>query len=333
MSQHFVCLTFDLDNTSGAIARGMTTPTMISRGDFGMVATDRLLQLLGKRQILGTWFIPGHTIETYPASVRAVHAAGHEIAHHGWTHRVPATLGREAEEAELTRGNEAIKTLTGRYARGYRSPSWDLSPHSIELLLAHGFTYDSSLMGHDYLPYQARDADIVTLEEPIRYGADTSLVEMPISWSLDDYPVFEYMRLPNAFQAGLMNADLVGANWFADFQYMASSPIRSIPMSSAADTGCSCWRGSSKSCARREPCSSPWNRPSPNTGCNIRTDGASAGARGIASSPCQPPECMCLTIERHRVSAAWDRSMSRFSVFLSSRTRVSCPSSSQYPCP
>jgi peptidoglycan/xylan/chitin deacetylase (PgdA/CDA1 family) len=221
MSQHFVCLTFDLDNTSGAIARGMTTPTMISRGDFGMVATERLLALLGRRQILGTWFIPGHTIETYPASVQAVHAAGHEIAHHGWTHRVPATLGREAEDLELARGNEAIKAVTGRYARGYRSPAWDLSPHSIELLLAHGFTYDSSLMGHDYLPYQARGGDIVTLEEPIRYGADTSLVEMPISWSLDDYPVFEYMRLPNAIQAGLMNADLVGANWFADFEYMA----------------------------------------------------------------------------------------------------------------
>jgi peptidoglycan/xylan/chitin deacetylase (PgdA/CDA1 family) len=220
MPQHFVCLTFDLDNTSGAIARGMTTPTMISRGDFGMVATDRLLELLGKHEILGSWFIPGHTIETYPTSVRAVHAAGHEIAHHGWTHRVPATLGREAEEQELARGNEAIKTLTGRYARGYRSPAWDLSPHSIELLLQHGFTYDSSLMGHDYLPYQARHADVVTLEEPIRYGADTALVEMPISWSLDDYPVFEYMRLPNAIQAGLMNADLVGANWFADFQYM-----------------------------------------------------------------------------------------------------------------
>jgi peptidoglycan-N-acetylglucosamine deacetylase len=202
MSQHFVCLTFDLDNASAVIARDMTSPTMISRGDFGMVATERLLQLLHKHTIQSTWFIPGHTIETYPNSVKAVHAAGHEIANHGWTHRIPATLGRETEERELVRGNEAIKRITGEYARGYRSPAWDLSPHSIELLLKHGFIYDSSLMGHDYLPYQARDGDIVTLEEPIQYGADTALVEMPISWSLDDFPVFEYMRLPNAIQAG-----------------------------------------------------------------------------------------------------------------------------------
>ena len=220
MKQHFVCLTFDHDNASGAIAREMTTPTMISRGDFGIVGTARILELLRRQEIRSTWFIPGHTIESYPACAAAVVAGGHEVGHHGWTHRVPASLGREQEERELVRGNEGILKLTGQRARGYRSPAWDLSPHSIELLLKHGFVYDSSLMGHDYLPYQARDGDIVKLEEPIVYGPDTALVEMPISWSLDDYPVFEYMRLPNLFQPGLTNARLVAENWLADFLYM-----------------------------------------------------------------------------------------------------------------
>ena len=128
MAKHFVCLTFDHDNTSGAIARELTTPTMLSRGDFGIVATARILELLRREAITTTWFIPGHTIESYPACVSAVVEAGHEIAHHGWTHRVPASLGREAEERELVRGNEAIRKLTGRNARGYRSPAWDLSP-------------------------------------------------------------------------------------------------------------------------------------------------------------------------------------------------------------
>jgi peptidoglycan-N-acetylglucosamine deacetylase len=220
MPQHFVCLTFDLDNTSGMIARGLTTPTMISRGDFGMVATERLLALLRTLDIPATWFIPGHSIETYPSSCAAVAAAGHEIGHHGWTHRVPATLSREEEERELIRGNEAIRKLTGRNARGYRSPAWDLSPYSIDLLLQHGFLYDSSLMGHDYLPYQARQNDTAALEAPIVYGADTKLIEMPISWSLDDFPVFEYMRYQNLIQPGLMNAGLVLENWFGDFVYM-----------------------------------------------------------------------------------------------------------------
>ena len=220
MAQHFVCLTFDLDNASPFLSRQLNTPTMISRGDFGMVATERLLELMRKHNIHCTWFIPGHTIESYPSCAESVVNAGHEVGHHGWTHRVPATLGREVEEQELVRGNEAIKRLTGNYARGYRSPSWDLSPFSIELLLKHGFVYDSSLMGHDYLPYQARENDIVALEEPIVLGADTRLVEMPISWSLDDFPAFEYLRQQNVLQAGLMNAGLVLENWLDDFAYM-----------------------------------------------------------------------------------------------------------------
>jgi len=42
-------------------------------------------------------------------------------------------------------------------------------------------------MGHDYLPYQARENDVVTLEQPVLYGTATKLAEMPISWSLEDY--------------------------------------------------------------------------------------------------------------------------------------------------
>src|SRR5580658_3347204 len=111
MPKHFVCLTFDFDNASPMIARDMTTPTMISRGDFGMVASERLVALMAKHGVRTNWFTPGHTMETYPAHCRAVFEAGHEIAHHGWTHRTPASLGREEEERELIRGNEAIKQL------------------------------------------------------------------------------------------------------------------------------------------------------------------------------------------------------------------------------
>jgi peptidoglycan/xylan/chitin deacetylase (PgdA/CDA1 family) len=221
MTQHLVCLTFDYDNASASIARDQTSPTTLSRGEFGVVGAARLLDLLAAFGIASTWFVPGHTIETYPASCRAVADAGHEIGHHGWTHRVPASLSADEEERELMRGNAAILALTGRAARGYRSPAWDLSPHSIGLLLKHGFVYDSSLMGDDYLPYQARDGDQAPLHEPVRRGPQTALVEMPISWSLDDYPAFEYTRTPTGILPGLMNAGLVGDNWFADYRYMA----------------------------------------------------------------------------------------------------------------
>ena len=47
MARHIACLTFDVDVMTGFIARGMTTPTPISRGEFGLVALPRILQLLG----------------------------------------------------------------------------------------------------------------------------------------------------------------------------------------------------------------------------------------------------------------------------------------------
>jgi peptidoglycan-N-acetylglucosamine deacetylase len=220
MARHIVCLTFDFDAMSGFIARGMTTPTPISRGEFGVVASERILALLRRHEIPTTWFIPGHTIETYPAACAKVVEAGHEIGHHGWTHVPPANLSREAEETGLVRANEAIRKLSGQVARGYRSPSWDLSPHTIELLLKHGFLYESSMMGHDYLPYRARQGDIIELEKPAVLGPETKLVEMPISWTLDDYPHFEFVRTSTAILGGLKPASGVLENWYDDFDYM-----------------------------------------------------------------------------------------------------------------
>jgi peptidoglycan-N-acetylglucosamine deacetylase len=89
MPRHLVCLTFDFDALSLWIARGMTTPTPISQGEFGAVGAERILALLASHAIPATWFIPGHTIETYPALCTRIYAAGHEIGHHGYAHEAP----------------------------------------------------------------------------------------------------------------------------------------------------------------------------------------------------------------------------------------------------
>jgi peptidoglycan-N-acetylglucosamine deacetylase len=220
MPRHLVCLTFDFDALSLWIARGMTTPTPISQGEFGAVGAERILALLASHAIPATWFIPGHTIETYPALCTRIYAAGHEIGHHGYAHEAPVGRTRAAEEDVLVRGNEAIRHLTGAPAAGYRSPAWDLSPHSVELLLAHGFTYDSSMMANDYTPYFARRGDIITADQPARFGATTSLIELPVSWSLDDFPHFEYLWTATHLQPGLQRTDDVLANWLDDFRYL-----------------------------------------------------------------------------------------------------------------
>lgn len=220
MPRHIVCLTFDFDTQSGFMARDMTTPTPLSRGEFGAMASRRILAFLKNREIKATWFIPGFTIESWPRECEAVVEAGHEVAHHSWAHVPPAMQTREQEEEDLVRANEAIARLSGRKARGYRSPSWDLSEHTIDLLLAHGFLYDSSLMGADYLPYRARRGDAARLGEPFHFGEETALVEMPISWSLDDFPHFEFLRMPTTVLPGLQPARAVMQSWLDEFHYM-----------------------------------------------------------------------------------------------------------------
>jgi peptidoglycan/xylan/chitin deacetylase (PgdA/CDA1 family) len=103
----------------------------------------------------------------------------------------------------LDRGSEHIRRLTGSSPIEYRSPSWDLSEHSVELLLDRGFRYDSSLMGHDHQAYRCRTGDMVDREGPLHFGEETTLWEMPVSWSLDDYPHFEYARRIGLLQPGL----------------------------------------------------------------------------------------------------------------------------------
>jgi peptidoglycan/xylan/chitin deacetylase (PgdA/CDA1 family) len=220
MPRHIVCLTFDFDTQSGFIARGMTTPTPLSRGEFGAMASGRILAFLQARGIRATWFVPGFTIESWPKESAAVAEAGHEVAHHSWAHIPPANQSRDEEEADLVRANEAIAKLTGRKARGYRSPSWDLSAHTVDLLLQHDFLYDSSLMGGDYIPYRARRGDVAELGKPYKFGEETALIEMPISWSLDDYPHFEFVRTPQTVLPGLQPARAVMQSWLDEFRYM-----------------------------------------------------------------------------------------------------------------
>ena len=106
MATHVATIGFDFDAMSGFISRGLTSPTPISRGEFGPVAVPRILALLKKYKVRSSWFVPGHTLETYPAECRMIFDAGHEIGHHGWTHMPPNDMTREQEEGGLVRANE-----------------------------------------------------------------------------------------------------------------------------------------------------------------------------------------------------------------------------------
>ena len=75
-------------------------------------------------------------------------------------------------------------------------------------------------MGNDHSPYRVRLGDRIELQKPAVFGKESRLIEMPVSWSLDDYPHFEFVRTQNAVLPGLKNAGSVLANWIDDFLYM-----------------------------------------------------------------------------------------------------------------
>lgn len=217
--RYVVCLTFDFDTFSFRIGRMKHySPTLISRGEFGNIGAQRILDLLSKHDLRATFFTPGYTLESYENTAKEIFRKGHEIAHHNYLHETPLELDREEESRIIDKANKIIENLTGKKARGYRSPSWDLSENTLELIIEKGFVYDSSLMAHDYLPYYVRSGDIPDENGPFKFGENTRMIEIPISWSLDDFAFFEPDDdLPGA---GLKEARAVERNWIADFDYM-----------------------------------------------------------------------------------------------------------------
>jgi peptidoglycan/xylan/chitin deacetylase (PgdA/CDA1 family) len=181
-----VVISFDVDGPSGMMNRNPAVaemPSTRSMGEYGpVVAAPLILELLRREQVPASFYFPGWVAERYPRLVERVRADGHEVAHHGYLHEPPATLSRDEEAAVLDRTNAILRGITGEPALGYRSPSWELSRHSVDLLRDRGFRYDSSLMGQD-LPY------LVGPEATSEVGP---LVELPVHWSLDDYPHFNW---------------------------------------------------------------------------------------------------------------------------------------------
>jgi peptidoglycan/xylan/chitin deacetylase (PgdA/CDA1 family) len=174
-----IALTFDVDAesvwlaTSPDYARRLTT---LSEARYGVGrGLDRILELLERYRAEATFYVPGATAERHPDAIRRIVASGHVIGHHGYAHLKSHTVDVETQRQEIERGLDALEAL-GVRLEGYRSPAWELTPETLELLVEAGFRWDSSLMEDDR-PYSI-DA------------GGTTLIELPVHWTLDDWPWF-----------------------------------------------------------------------------------------------------------------------------------------------
>jgi peptidoglycan/xylan/chitin deacetylase (PgdA/CDA1 family) len=215
-----VFLTFDFDALSVWLGDDPhATPAMLSRGEYGArVGVPRILEMLAAHNLPATFFVPGHTAESFPSAVESILAAGHEVAHHGYGHQDPSSQSPAEERCSLERGMAVLERFLGDPPLGYRSPSWDYSPVTLSLLVEYGFVYDSSLFAGDFSPYHPRLGDRVGLEERLLTGQEVDLWEFPVDFCLDDWPYFTFRFDPP--RAGLSAPSKVFEIWAGEFNYM-----------------------------------------------------------------------------------------------------------------
>lgn len=110
---------------------------------------DVLLDLFRRRGVRATFFTLGWVAARCPGLVARVHAAGHEVASHGWEHRLVSSLHPEAFAADLVRTREALEAAApGARVRGFRAPSFSFTrdtPWAFGVLRAQGYAYSSSV--------------------------------------------------------------------------------------------------------------------------------------------------------------------------------------------
>jgi len=233
MSKTILCgFGVDVDAVAGWLGSygGEDSPDDISRGMFaGEVGSLRLLKLFERFGIKTTWFIPGHSIETFPEQMKAVALAGHEIGIHGYSHENPIAMTPEQEEAVLDKCIDLVTKLQGKRPTGYVAPWWEFSAVSNELLIKKGIKYDHSLMHQDFQPYYVRVGDSWTKIDyskkpqswmkPLVRGHETDLIEIPASWHLDDLPPMMFIKkAPNSH--GFVSPYAIEEMWRDQFDWV-----------------------------------------------------------------------------------------------------------------
>lgn len=158
----------------------------IDRADWDSLAsrvaenTGAVLDLFAAAGVKATFFTLGWVAARHPALIRRIHAAGHELASHGWDHARVFTLDPQRFAADLADSRRAIEDAAGVAITGYRAPSFSIdqrTPWAYPVLAEQGFTYSSSVapIAHDH--YGWRSAPRFAFL-PL---ADHPLVEVPVT--------------------------------------------------------------------------------------------------------------------------------------------------------
>lgn len=201
-----VVLSFDVDAETAFFfdKKNKSRVSLLSMGAYGRTTgLDRILRMLKEEDLQANFFVPGAVGEIDPTVFERILEDNHPIGHHGYMHERLDGLSQEEEEEVLVKGREIIKKYTGYYPKGYRAPLWEMNPTTPSLLNKYGFRYDSSLMGAD-VPYT------------IDAGNNEKLLEIPVTWLLDDWEQYFYSAEPQ-MGFSIEEPDKVYRLWKSEF--------------------------------------------------------------------------------------------------------------------
>ncbi|GAA5844862.1 hypothetical protein JCM9279_000021 [Rhodotorula babjevae] len=198
----------DVDSCAGWLGsyHGEDSPNDMSRGVFAAeVGVPRLLKLFRKYKIQASFFIPGHTLDSFPDEMAEIVKDGHEVGLHGYTHECPSAMTLSQQKEILDHTYEQLTKLAGKPPVGSVAPWWESSKEGIALLQEKGILYDHSSQAHDCMPFYTRTEDTWTKIDysaksakswmkPLVKGELTSLVTIPANWYLDDLPPHMFIK-------------------------------------------------------------------------------------------------------------------------------------------
>jgi len=226
-----VCYGVDIDAVAGWLGSygGEDSSSDISRGIWaGTIGVERLLKLFNKHSIKATFFIPGHSLETFPKQCRQVVDAGHEIGLHGYSHENPVDMTEEQARAVLDKSYRLLTDFAGKPPKGIVAPWWEVSEASTELLLEYGIEYDHSMSHHDcqayWMPIGTTWTKIDYTQKaeswmkPLIHGTETGIVQIPANWYLDDLPPTMFIK-KSANSHGWVDTETIYRLWLNHFDY------------------------------------------------------------------------------------------------------------------
>lgn len=165
-----------------ALAPSIPRETWASREPRVVANTQRLLAILGQFGVRGTFFILGWVAERHPQLVRDIAACGHEIACHGFSHRLVYEQSPEEFYEETRRAKNLLEDISGSAVHGYRAASYSIvrkSLWALDILADLGFVYDSSIFPVRHDRYGIPDAERVPHRMSTPKGK--SIVEWPLA--------------------------------------------------------------------------------------------------------------------------------------------------------